>query len=39
VDQLEARGIVGPPQGSNPREVLVGLDEVDRLFSRESRDL
>lgn len=34
VDQLEARGIVGPPQGSNPREVLVGLEEVDRLFSR-----
>jgi S-DNA-T family DNA segregation ATPase FtsK/SpoIIIE len=33
VDQLEARGIVGPPQGSNPREVLVGLEEVDRLFS------
>ncbi|MDR5683907.1 MAG: DNA translocase FtsK [Armatimonadota bacterium] len=33
VDQLEARGIVGPPQGSNPREVLIGLEEVDRLFS------
>jgi S-DNA-T family DNA segregation ATPase FtsK/SpoIIIE len=34
VDQLEERGIVGPAQGSNPREVLVGLDELDRLLKR-----
>lgn len=32
VDQLEARGVVGPPQGSNPREVLVTLEELDRLL-------
>ncbi|MDR7430619.1 MAG: DNA translocase FtsK [Armatimonadota bacterium] len=32
VDQLEARGIVGPPQGSNPREVLVTLEELDRVL-------
>ncbi len=32
VDQLEERGIVGPPQGSNPREILVGLEELDRLI-------
>jgi len=32
VDQLEAKGIVGPPQGSNPREVLVSLEELDRLL-------
>ncbi|MER3460334.1 MAG: cell division protein FtsK, partial [candidate division GAL15 bacterium] len=32
VDQLEARGIVGPCQGSNPREVLVTLEELDRLL-------
>ncbi len=32
VDQLEAKGIVGPPQGSNPREVLVTLEELDRLL-------
>ncbi len=33
VDMLEADGIVGPPDGSKPREVLVGkdyFDEVDR---------
>jgi len=32
VDQLEAKGIVGPPQGSNPREVLVTLEELDHLL-------
>lgn len=32
VDQLEAKGVVGPPQGSNPREVLVTLEELDRLL-------
>ncbi|MDR7416475.1 MAG: DNA translocase FtsK [Armatimonadota bacterium] len=32
VDQLEARGIVGPAQGANPREVLVGPDDLERLF-------
>ncbi len=31
VDQLEAKGIVGPAQGSNPREVLVGLERLDAL--------
>jgi S-DNA-T family DNA segregation ATPase FtsK/SpoIIIE len=33
VDMLESEGIVGPPDGSKPREVLVGkdyYDEVDR---------
>ncbi|MCS7172674.1 MAG: DNA translocase FtsK [Armatimonadetes bacterium] len=34
VDQLEARGIVGPAQGANPREVLVGPEELERLFPR-----
>ncbi len=32
VDQLEERGIVGPAQGSNPREILVGLEDLDRLI-------
>ncbi|HEU5299366.1 MAG TPA: DNA translocase FtsK, partial [bacterium] len=32
VDQLEERGIVGPAQGSNPREVLVGVDELEPLL-------
>ncbi len=32
VDQLEEKGVVGPAQGSNPREVLVGVEQLDRLF-------
>lgn len=32
VDQLEMKGVVGPAQGSNPREVLVGPDALERLF-------
>jgi S-DNA-T family DNA segregation ATPase FtsK/SpoIIIE len=33
VDQLEFAGIVGPPEGSKPREVLVTLQDVDRICS------
>jgi len=33
IDQLEERGIVGPSQGSTPREVLVGLHDLDRLLA------
>jgi S-DNA-T family DNA segregation ATPase FtsK/SpoIIIE len=33
VDQLENAGIVGPPEGSKPREVLVTLQELDRICS------
>ncbi|HEV8354893.1 MAG TPA: DNA translocase FtsK [bacterium] len=32
VDQLEEKGIVGPTQGSNPREVLVGIDQLEQLL-------
>jgi len=32
VDQLEEKGVVGPTQGSNPREVLVGVDELEKLI-------
>ena len=31
VDQLHAAGIVGPPEGSKPREILVTLEDVDRI--------
>ncbi len=31
VDQLEQAGIVGPPEGSKPREVLVRLQDLDRI--------
>ncbi|MDW0115678.1 DNA translocase FtsK [Sporosarcina thermotolerans] len=29
VDQMEMRGVVGPPEGSKPRQVLVSQSEVD----------
>jgi S-DNA-T family DNA segregation ATPase FtsK/SpoIIIE len=31
VDQLEHAGIVGPPEGSKPRDVLVTLQDLDRI--------
>jgi len=33
VDQLHEAGILGPPDGSKPREVLMTLDQLDRMFS------
>jgi len=36
IDQLHAAGILGPPDGSKPRDVLAGLDDLDRICgSRE----
>ena len=32
IDQLHAAGVLGPPDGSRPRDVLVGLDELDRML-------
>ena len=32
VDQLEARGIVGPFEGSKPRAVLISREEMASLF-------
>lgn len=29
VDQMEMRGVVGPPEGSKPRQVLIGRNEMD----------
>jgi S-DNA-T family DNA segregation ATPase FtsK/SpoIIIE len=31
IDQLHAAGVLGPPDGPRPRDVLVGLDELDRI--------
>jgi S-DNA-T family DNA segregation ATPase FtsK/SpoIIIE len=31
IDQLHLAGILGPPDGSRPRDVLVGLDDVARI--------
>jgi S-DNA-T family DNA segregation ATPase FtsK/SpoIIIE len=33
IDQLHAAGILGPPDGSKPREVLIGLAQLDE-YSR-----
>ena len=35
VDQLHAAGVLGPPDGSKPRDVLVGLEAIERIC-RES---
>jgi S-DNA-T family DNA segregation ATPase FtsK/SpoIIIE len=31
IDQLHFAGVLGPPDGSKPRDVLVGLDELERI--------
>ena len=31
IDQLNEAGVLGPPDGSKPRDVLVGLDDLDRI--------
>lgn len=36
MDMLEAKGIVGPPDGSKPREVLIGPDELEELQAAEA---
>ena len=40
MDMLEMKGIVGQPDGSRPREVLVDIEELEslKLFEREERD-
>ena len=31
IDQLHIAGVLGPPDGSKPRDVLVGLEDIDRI--------
>jgi S-DNA-T family DNA segregation ATPase FtsK/SpoIIIE len=40
MDMLESKGVVGPPDGSRPREVLVDVEELEslKLFERQERD-
>ncbi len=38
MDMLEAKGIVGPPDGSKPREVSVGVEELEALKAFERND-
>jgi DNA segregation ATPase FtsK/SpoIIIE-like protein len=35
IDQLEMAGILGPANGSKPRDVLVGLEELDEICGAE----
>ena len=35
VDQLHSAGVLGPPDGSRPREVLVTHDQLDALMRGE----
>ena len=34
LDQLHAAGVLGPPDGSKPREILKGLEELDDIAPR-----
>ena len=38
MDMLEAKGIVGPPDGTKPREVLVDEMELESLKAFELAD-
>ncbi|MHB0948085.1 MAG: DNA translocase FtsK [Gemmatimonadaceae bacterium] len=31
IDQLHTAGVLGPPDGSKPRDVLAGLEDLDRI--------
>lgn len=37
MDMLEAKGVVGPPEGSKPREVLLDKDGLEELRSVEAK--
>jgi S-DNA-T family DNA segregation ATPase FtsK/SpoIIIE len=38
MDILEQKGIVGPPDGSKPREVLTDVEELESLKAFERSD-
>ena len=38
MDMLEEKGVVGPPNGSKPRDVLVDALELETLKSFEAAD-
>jgi len=36
MDQLEDKGVVGPSEGSKPRDVMMTVEELEELRGRES---
>jgi S-DNA-T family DNA segregation ATPase FtsK/SpoIIIE len=38
MDMLESKGVVGPPDGSKPREVLVDIEDLEALKAFERQD-
>lgn len=38
VDQLHHAGVLGPPNGSQPRDVLVGMDALDLIMAAADSD-
>ncbi|MCL2680344.1 MAG: DNA translocase FtsK [Coriobacteriia bacterium] len=38
MDMLQSRGVVGPPDGSKPREVLITLEELVHIMADETED-
>lgn len=36
IDQLHSSGVLGPPDGPKPRDVLVGLEDLDRICGPRS---
>ena len=36
IDQLHLAGVLGPPDGSKPRDVLIGLEDLDRVAGERS---
>jgi S-DNA-T family DNA segregation ATPase FtsK/SpoIIIE len=38
MDMLEAKGIVGQPDGSKPREVLIDIEELESIKAFDRLD-
>jgi S-DNA-T family DNA segregation ATPase FtsK/SpoIIIE len=35
IDQLHSAGVLGPPDGSKPREVLVGMESLEHVLRED----
>ncbi|MCL5677412.1 MAG: DNA translocase FtsK [Firmicutes bacterium] len=38
IDDMEAQGLIGPHRGSKPRDVLVSMADLERLFSHRAQN-